>query len=500
MSERREIIIKKQGKHSKKSIKRNYIFNLSYQLFLIIVPVFVTPYVSRVLGVDGTGKYSYTYSITTYFTLFAALGFNSYAQRLVAGHQGDREQQSRDFWEVFLARLIPTGLTLIVYCSLVFFNVYGEKYSTLMWVLSIDVIAVAFNIVFFFQGNEEFGKIVFRNAFIKCVSIFAIFFFVKKETDLLLYAFIQVASILIGNISLWVYLPKYLVKVKISELKPLKHLGSTLILFLPTIATSVYTSLDKTMIGIITGSDSENGNYEYAEKLVKMVMTVITSLGTVMVPRNSQNFARGNLKAVEHNIYQSCKFVLFIGIPMALGLAAVADNMIPWYLGVGYDKAAILMKMLSPLVIIIGFSNVFGIQFLVPCHMDRKYTVAIISGAVANFCLNCVLIHFWGSYGAAIATIMAEFVVTSVMFYFIKEYINFKQVIMSSWKYVISGAVMFSVVNIAFQNLTSSILHTGIMIACGVAVYFILLLILREDYVYMVLNIISQRVKEIKKG
>lgn len=483
----------------KKSIAKNYLLNVTYQLFSVIVPVFVTPYVSRALGADGSGKYSYTLSITTYFTLFAALGFDKYAQRLVAGHQGDKKQQSIDFVEVFTARLIPTSITLILYYVLILFNFYGEAYSTIMWILSIDVIAVAFNVVFFFQGNEEFGKIVFRNVLVKIISIGAIFLFVKGKDDLFIYTFIQVAATLIGNISLWAYFPKYLVKVKPSEIKPLQHMSATLVLFLPTIATSVYTSFDKTMIGLITGSDTENGNYEYAEKLVKMVMTVVTSLGTVMVPRNSQNFARGNIKAVEHNIYQSCKFVLLIGIPMVLGLIAIADNMIPWYLGDGYDKAASLVKILSPLIVIIGFSNVFGLQFLVPCHMDKKYTISIIAGAATNFCLNSVLICFWGSYGAAIATIVAETVVSVVMLCYIRKYIRFGQIVLDSWKYLTAGGIMFLFEHFSFRCFAPSVAHTAFMIITGAAVYFVLLLIMKEEFLYSFFSTVKKKFKRARK-
>lgn len=479
-----------------KNVAKNYVFNLIYQLFLIIIPIVVTPYVSRVLGVDGSGLYSYAYSILTYFTLFAALGFGFYAQRLVASHQGDKVQQSKDFWSVFIARLIPVNLTLALYAILISVNLFGDKYSTLMWVFTIDVAAVIFDVSFFFQGNEEFGKIVVRNVLIKSLSIICIFIFVKNKNDLLLYALIQSAAVFLSNASLWLYLPKYLVKVKLKELAPLKHLLPTFILFLPTIATSVYTSLDKTMIGLITGQDAENGNYEYAEKFVKMAMTVITALGTVMIPRNSQSFAEGDFDAIKNNIFKSCKFVMLVGLPIVLGVVAVADNLIPWYLGEEYDKAANIMKILSPIIVIIGFSNVFGLQFLVPCHMDKKYIVAIISGAVVNFGLNLGFIFLWGSYGAAISTVAAELVVTLVMLIFIRKYLNFGKVLLSSWKYMLSSVVMFVPCYFLGLYLSPTILHTLIIACVGVLIYALCLLILRDEFVFKVIKAILGKFKK----
>jgi len=481
----------------KKSVTKNYIYNLLYELFLLIIPIIVTPYVARVLGDVGSGQYSFTYSISTYFTLFASLGFGFYAQRLVAGHQGDKKQQSIDFWEIFFVRLFPVGITLLLYLILAGVGIYGEKYNYLMIILSINVVAVAFDITFFFRGNEEFGKIVFRNIVIKTISIVLIFVLVKNPSHLWLYALIQSGAVILSNLSLWLYLPKYLVKIKFKELHLFKHLKPTIFLFLPTIATSIYTSLDKTLIGLITKSDSENGNYEYAEKLVKMALTVLTSLGTVMIPRNSKKFADGDIEGVEKNIYKTTQFVLFIGIPLMFGIIAVSDNLIPWYLGDGYDKASNLMKILSPLIPLIGLSNVFGIQFLIPSKQDKKYTLAVVSGAVVNLLLNIVLIYFLKSYGAAIATVIAEAVVMSVMLVFLRKNIKFGQILIKSWKYWVSGIVMFVTLYFAFKGYEPSILHTLFMVMCGVLIYFFILAVLKDKFVLNTFKTVGEFISRI---
>lgn len=483
----------------KKSIKLNYLMNSAYQIFLIIVPVIVTPYVSRVLGVDGSGRYSYSYSISAYFTLFSALGFDSYAQRLIASDQGNRFRQSCDFWEIIMARLIPNILTLTIYSFVILSGVFGTRYSLLLWILSIDIISNAFNINFFFQGNEEFGKIVVRNIVIKSLSILAIFAFVKTADDLWLYTLIQVSATFFGNISLWFYLPVYLVPVHLKELRPFLHFRPSLVLFLPTIATSVYTFLDKTMIGLITGSDAQNGNYEYAEKIVKIAMTLITALGTVMIPRNSQNFASGNMEAVKRNIYQSCRFVIFLGFPMMMGLIAIADNLIPWYLGQDYSEAANLIKILSPITLIIGFSNVFGLQFLLPCRMDIKYTTSIVLGAFVNFFINLFMINCYGAYGAAVSTVIAEIAVTGSMMIHIRKYFNFRTILFSSWKSVTASSVMFAVITLSFANLSPSFLHTLLMITIGSLIYCLLLIVLRDSFMKYILSTTISIVHTIRK-
>lgn len=478
---------------AKKSVVKNYIYNLLYELFVIIVPIFVTPYVARVLGEDGSGQYSYTYSIVSYFILFAALGFTRYAQRLVAKHQGNRRQQSVDFWEIFIARLIPSAITLIVYYVIVFSNAFDSKYQTLLIIHSISVYAVIFDISFFFQGNEEFGKLVTRSIIIKAISIACIFIFVKTVDNLWEYALIQNLLYICSFLALWPYLPRYLEKVNFSELKPLKHLPATALLFLPTIATSVYTSLDKTLIGVITKVDAENGNYEYAEKLIKVSMTIVTSLGAVLVPRNSKLYESGDIEAFKNNIYKACKFVAFLGIPIMFGCIAIADNLIPWFLGDGYTKAATLMKILAPIIVIIGYSNIFGLQYLIPSGQDRRFTIAIVCGATINFTLNIVMINWWQSYGAAIATVIAECIVTIVMCFFIRKDIGFKRVFSDPWKNLLAGVIMFVPCYVLGHIFEPKLWNTLLIISIGGLIYAMLMIVFKDEFIFEGVSLIKKK-------
>lgn len=477
----------------KKSIKKNYFYNLFFQIFKIIVPILVTPYIARTLGADGSGQYTFAYSIVTYFVLLAGLGFENYAQRLVASHQNDKHQQSIDFWEIMIARLIPSAISIFAYVVLINLNIFDEKYKILLIILVFEIVAIIFDVNFYFQGNEEFGKIVSVNAIIRIVSYISIFVFVKKQDDLWIYTLIQSFSIVISNLLLWFFLKGKIEFIKPKELRILRHLPSTLILFLPTIAVSVYTTLDKTLIGLITNTDSENGNYSYAEKLVKMSMTFVTSLGTVMIPRNSKQFADNDFVGVQNNIKQSIRFVFFLGIPLTFGLIAIADNLIPWFLGDGYSKAATLLKILSPLVLLIGLSNVFGKQYLVPSRSDKKYAFAIITGALVNLVLNLILIRPLLSEGAAIATIIAESLITLIMFVFVARKIHIMQSFLDSWKYLVAGLFMFVPCFLLGKLLGPSIVNTIIIAALGTAIYFILLFVFKDSFFAYAINSVRNR-------
>lgn len=474
-----------------KSIAKNYCYNLIYQIVQIVVPVLLTPYIARVLGADGSGKYSFYYSIASYFILLAAFGFRYYAQRLVASHQGDSEKQSIDFWELMIVRLVPAGVSLMAYILLVILGFRSDENQLLLFIMSVDIIAVIFDISFFFQGNEEFGKIVMCSCTIKLASVIMILMFVKRPADLWLYTLIMVSATLANALFLWPFVFGILTRVSLRDVHPFKHFIPATILFLPTIAISVYTSLDKTMIGLITQSSIENGNYEYADKIVKVVMTLVTSLGTVIVPRNSKYFADGEIQHIKDNTELSVSFVFALGIPLMFGLMATSNMFIPWFLGEGYDKAVILIKILAPLVVIIGLSNLFGVQLLIPGKQDKKFTVSITVGAICNFLLNLLLIKYLGCYGAAIASVIAEGTITLFMLFYVRRYISVSTLALRIWKPLVSGIIMYIVCVLLRKNMQATIINTVVVSVIGAIIYFIFLFILRETFLKKVIEMVK---------
>ena len=273
----------------KKSITKNYIYNLIYQILILILPLITTPYVSRVLGAENIGIYSYTISIATYFILFGSLGIAMYGQREIAYLQDQKEKYSKLFWEIVVLRFFTMSISSIIfYISFVKNGEYHMYYKILL----LELLANCFDISWFFQGLEEFKKTVLRNIVVKIISIICIFVFVKSYNDLFIYFWIYVLSNLIGNISLWAYLPKYIDKIEISKIDIMKHIRPTISLFIPQIAIQIYTVLDKVMIGTIILDKSEVGFYEQSQKIVKMLLTIVTSLGIVMIPRMANTFKK----------------------------------------------------------------------------------------------------------------------------------------------------------------------------------------------------------------
>jgi O-antigen/teichoic acid export membrane protein len=299
----------------------------------------------------------------------------------------------------------------------------------------------------------------------------------------------------LSGLSIWLYLPKYLVSVPRREIKPFRNFSIIIQMFLPQIAIQIYTVLDKTMIGVMTGSPLENGYYEQAEKVVKMSLTIVTSLGTVMLPRIAYAYAHKDYETIRTSMMRSYRFVWFLTVPMFCGFIAVSNNFVPWFFGPGYDKVVPLMQILSGLVIAIGLSNVTGIQYMLPTNQQNKLTLTVVCGAVVNFALNLFLIPMMQSIGAAIASLIAEITVTAVQFYIVREVFSAIQILRLSLKYLASGLFMFIATYLLSYYLKPSIIHTFIIIVIGCGLYFGLLLFLKDSMLMMATNKLKRKLR-----
>ena len=478
--------------NNKKTITKNYIYNLIYQILVLILPLITTPYVSRVLGAENIGIYSYTISIATYFVLFGSLGVALYGQRQIAYEQNKGEKLSKTFWEIVILRFITMAISMIIFY---FTFVNGEQYQVYYKIILLELLANCFDISWFFQGLEEFKKTVTRNIIVKLISVISIFTFVKNSYDLGIYFWIYVLSTLIGNLSLWAYLPKYLRKIKIKQLNIVQHIKSTIGLFIPQIAVQVYTVLDKTMIGAIISDKSEVGYYEQSQKIVKILLTVITSLGTVMLPRIANTFASGEKEKVTNYMKKSFNMVFLLAFPMIFGVIAVSKAFVPVFFGQGYDEVAILMSIISPILLLIGLSNVTGTQYLLPTKRQKEYTISVVCGAIINFIMNACLIWKIGAIGASIGTVIAELSVTLIQMYFVRKDFNLKEIFKLAKNYLLSSIVMFIVCVFIGRSINSNLVSTIVQVIIGGLTYGICLLILKDTFIVEMLDRIKNKIR-----
>ncbi len=463
-----------------KNVKRNYIYNVAYQLLVIITPLLTAPYIARVLGANGIGVFSYVTAIAAFFIIFANLGTSTYGQRETSYVQADIHGRSVVFWNTVIFRCTTTAIFLLIYGVFVF--VLHPEWMIIYIIQFVEILNVACDTSWFFQGLEEFGKIVGRNAIFRLINLAMVFTLIKDENDLALYTAATAFITMAGHVSLWAYLPKYLGPVSRKELTPFKDTKIILGLFLPTIAVQIYQYLDKIMIGMFTEGNTENGYYEQAMRITKMVLVLVTSMSTVMVPRIGRYFKEQDKAAIKSSMYKAYQFAWFLGLPLMFGLFGIADNFIPWFYGPGYEKDIILLKIVSVITVAIAINNVTGIEYLVPTKREGLYTRTVLFGAVINCCLNLVLIPHLYSYGAAIASVIAEIVIAVSQIVYIRKELEVRKIIKPAGKYFVAGVLMLLLLTVEGRLLPNNILATFSQIVTGAALYFGLLVVFHDEF------------------
>lgn len=476
---------------SKGKVVKNYIYNTAYQILLVLTPLITSPYLARTLKATSVGIFNYSYSVVAYFVLFGTLGSALFAQREIAFYQENPEKRSKIFGEIVILRMFTVVITIGIYLIFAF---SVRRYQTVFLILVTELISTAFDITWFFQGMEDFGKIVIRNTIFKIVGIVLIFIFVKSPADLYKYAFCFTIPTLFGNLSLWIYLPEYLVKAR-PELKSVAlYIKPMLALFVPQIAIEVYTILDKTMIGKLSSNIDNVAYYTYSQNIVKALMQLITSLGVVMLPAMTNAFANQRDEEVKEMMGNSVKFVFMLGCPMMFGLAACANNLVLWFYGDGYAAVGPLMMAICPIILAIGLSTVIGKQFLLPSKRQTAFTVSVICGAAVNFVLNLLLIPKFSAIGASAATVCAEFTVVIVQICFVRKNINILGYLKDNIRYLIYSAIMFVAVY-PISYVTDGIICTALQVVAGLAIYALCLIATKDKNLVFILNSAKRIIK-----
>lgn len=463
-----------------KSVKKNYLYNLIYQVLTLVLPLITTPYISRVLGPHQIGIYSYTNSVVTYFILFGSLGVSLYGQREIAYIGDDVSKRKKTFWEIITLRFIAITIAMAIYYFAIIRN---SEYALYYKILGLYLVASALDISWLFQGLEDFKKTVGRNLIVRTVSVILVFVFVKQQEDLTKFLLIYSLADLIGNISLWFYLPKLLKGEKLGKLNVFRHFIPIIILFIPQIAVRIYNIMDKTMLGKMIVDKAELGNYEEAYKIINVLFTIISSLGLVMLPKIASLYTRGEEERLKIYLNKSFNFVFFLTFPMTFGIMAVAKEFIPFFLGVGFDRAVGITQVLAPLLILSGTTNVIGTQYMLSVKKHKEYTISIFAGLIVNVILNLAFIKTYKAMGAAFATIVAQAVVVIVQTLYVKKEIDTKNVLKMTYNYFLAAIVMFAVCYITGYFIhANSIIEMILKAGTGVITYFVMLLLLKDKY------------------
>lgn len=452
--------------------KKNYIYNLILNVSNMLFSIVLLPFLSRKLGTEQIGIYSYTNSIVTYFMLFSLLGIKNYGNRLIAGIKDNKEEKSKQFLSLYYLQLIVSLVVVLFYFGYTF--LFCKSNQTMFFIQTIYLLSASFDVDWFFYGTEKFKPALLIGTFTKIIYLLFVIFFIKGPQDVLKYVLIVSIYTLLNNIILFSMLRGQIKFTKVTKEDIIIHLKPCLILFIPVLSVSIYKIMDKIMLGNISGT-LEVGFYEQAEKIINIPLQLINSLGVVMLPKMSNLLINEKNTDVNKYILNSMRFSMFLVFPIVCGMICIADSFVPFFLGEAFTKSSVLLKGLAISVIFIAYGNVIRTHYIIPKSKDSVLVWSVCFGALINVIFNILLIPRFASMGAVFATVLAEFTVVLCQTISIRKNLEmmsfFKEIAIIALKSIL---MCIPVVLVRFLPISNILLKLLLQIILGVVCYIVL--------------------------
>lgn len=467
----------------KDSLKVNFAFQIVYQVLMLFVPLVIAPYLTRTLGSDNLGTYAYVHSIAYYFVLFAMLGISKYGQRLIAQTEFGSLSQRKAFWSLYLTHSAFSIIAIIAYVF--FILVVVKEDARIFWCDIYYVISALFDITWLFYGLENFRSVVYRNTVVKLVECILIFLLVKSTADLSIYVLICSVSLLLGQVAMIPLLIKYVPPIKVSLAECRSHIKPLFVLTIAVLAVSLYTIFGKTLLGLFADK-SDVAFYEYADRLVKIPLTFIAVVGTIMLPRACKLVTENDNKSSFKYYINSIWFTSVISTLTFWMLIVLADKIAIGYLGAEFAPCGKIMKMLSPIVLIVGLGDIVRNQYLIPNKRDKQYTIGISLSAIINIIISILLLLYlpagWKVLGVVIGTMTAELFGTFYQYYVCKDLVSSKPVLSPICICSLIGAISAVFTALLSKLVPESLGFTFLLAFVGVVIYTLLLILYSLKY------------------
>ncbi len=468
----------------------------------LLFPLVTFPYASRIMLADGIGQVNFFQSIINYIVLLSSIGIPLYAIRESASVRNDKKELSRVCLEIVI---LHTSLTALGYLAVGIICMTVAKVTVdipLFLLLSTTIFFNAIGCNWLFQGVEDFKYITIRGIVVRLLAILLLFVFVRTRDDLMWYAGFTVLGTVGGNVfNLW-RMRRYIKPRlhRLGELRPLRHLVPSLRIFVLNLIISIYVNLDMVMLGFMKDSTAV-GYYTAASKITTVLMGVVSSLGTVMLPRLSNLIHEGRMEEFNRLSRKAIDFVFTFSTPLFIGLIVLAPSLIHLFCGQSYEPAIRTLMIISPVMLIIGLSNVMGIQVLYPQRKENLVIYSTAVGAVINFSLNCLLIPKYAQDGAAIATVVAETGVTLTMSIIGAKYIPFRLFNRQNLIVILASIVMMIPCIIVRNYIVSDTFLLLLIPIIGCIIYVSIIYILGQNSIVDEVCCIVKdiRIKQIKK-
>lgn len=429
---------KKQPSDEKKaSLTLNFVMNAILTMSQFLFPLITFPYISRILLPTGTGKVSFATSVVSYFALFAQLGIPTYGIRACAKVRDDRKALERTVQELFLINLIMSILAYIVLFLAIAFVPRMRQEKALFLIVGLTILFNAIGMEWLYKALEQYTYITVRSIIFKLIAVVAMFVLVHEQKDYVIYGGISILAASASNVFNFFHAHKYVSIKPVGSYNFRQHLKPIVIFFAMSCAATIYTNLDTVMLGFMT-SDAEVGYYNAAVKIKSILVSVVTSLGVVLLPRASYYVECKLMDKFCRITHVALNFVILISVPLTVYFILFAKEGIFFLSGAEYEASIVPMQIIMPTLLFIGLTNIMGIQTLIPLGKEKVVLYSEIAGAVADLLLNVALIPSMASAGAAIGTVVAEGVVFAVQFWALRKEV------LSSYQKVRYGTIVLA--------------------------------------------------------
>lgn len=482
--------------NSEKSIVKNYLLNLIKTASGLLFPVITFAYSSRILGVEGIGKISFTKSYISYFTMLALLGMNYYGTREAAKLRDDKKELSKFVHEMLFVNLIMVAIAYLLLVISVGFIPRLRDYGELLAINSIAIILQGLGMEWFYQAMEEYRYIAVRSIIFQCVALLLMFLFVRKPSDVLRFAGINVFASFGFYIFNFINIRKYVLWHWLGNYEIRKHVKPLMILFAMAVSIQLYAVLDSTMLGFIQG-DIAVGRYTAAIRINKLTTTMITALGIVLVPRLSYYIGQQRMDKVRGLIDKSYNFVFLLSVPACLGLFVLSDELLFLFSGREFLKAAVTLKLLTPIVVVIPFNVITNTQTFVPMGKEKLILMSTVSGAVTNIFCNLFLIPSYAENGAALATVLAESVIAAICFGNIRYYFDVKRIFRLYHEYWIAAFSILPINCVVKHYVDDYLFQVIITVILSCFSYGLILCLFKNAYVWEGVSQIKYHMKNV---
>lgn len=485
--------------HNKSNLAKNYFFNVTYKLLNIIMPLITAPYLSRTIGAEGTGIYAYYYAIAHYFYLFGKMGLNNYGTREIAMSKDNKEKMDYTFSSIYKQQMISSLVIQVIYIIFCLFSINNN--GIIPMILGLYTLGCLFDIDWLYCGLEKFDKIAIKNIIVKIITLVAIFLFVKTSADLWIYTLIMALGMFIGFLTLWIGVNKHIKFTSTSIKDVVKHFKPNLILLIPVLATNIYRSLDKVMVGKICDM-TELGYYESAEKIIYAISGFIAAFNNVMIPKCTNLLANNNEEKCKKYISYTMQFLFFIILLMGAVCIGLSKPIILIVFGNDFSRSIILLQLLAVTLVFMIWSDVIRSLWVIPHKKDKVFLLTIGIGAVVNCILNSILIPKYSAAGACIATIAAELSVPIVQFIIFRKELDYKDLLIKQLVFVLSAIITIVFLGNIQAYFSIKIIDLAILLVIGSVFYILVCALLhlifrRKDFISYI-SIIKNKILDKK--